>query len=114
MLLPLLFLGSSGGILVFLIGFHMLQGKPPADQPESSEIDIKAQKKAALGLVISPLATPILAGPSTIATAMNFAASGGFSQLITTIRISSLIMYIDLFLICFWRAFRQSHWPERS
>lgn len=112
MLLPLLFLGSSGGILVFLIGFHMLQGKPPADQPESSEIDIKAQKKAALGLAISPLATPILAGPSTIATAMNFAASGGFSQLITTIVSFGLLCILTYFLFVFGERFVKAIGPS--
>ena len=35
-----------------------------------------------LGISVSPLAMPILAGPGTIAAAMNFSANGGMSELL--------------------------------
>ena len=65
----------TGGLLVMLIGFHMLQGDSSSVQSpkdaEGSDLD------SALSVAVSPLAVPILAGPGTIATAMNFVAAGG-------------------------------------
>ncbi|WP_194090802.1 MarC family protein [Vibrio hibernica] len=91
----------TGGILVFLIGFHMLQGKGLAEKPKTHGADLQAQKQAALGLAVSPLATPLLAGPGTIATAMNFAASGGFTQLIITIVSFGLLCVLTYFIFVF-------------
>lgn len=67
----------AGGILVFVIGYHMLQGQSSnlhqqSDQPEDD-------------IAISPLAIPILAGPGTIATAMNYSASGEWTEISITI-----------------------------
>lgn len=74
----------TGGILVFLIGFHMLQGdsthrktKEKAYSPQQSD--------AVLSIAVSPLATPILAGPGTIASAMNFATTGGVIETVVTV-----------------------------
>ena len=63
----------TGGILVFLIGFHMLQGESTHSKAKE-KVNSDAQQDAALSIAVSPLAMPILAGPGTIATAMNFAA----------------------------------------
>jgi multiple antibiotic resistance protein len=63
----------AGGILIGLVGYHMLQGESSTVHTPSPE-DNEASREAALGVAISPLALPILAGPGTIATAMNFAA----------------------------------------
>jgi len=68
----------GGGLLIFLIGFHMLQGRQSSVHRPSDEEKEKS-REAALSVAISPLAMPILAGPGTIATAMNFAASGGLA-----------------------------------
>lgn len=65
----------AGGILVFLIGLDLLharhsrmhQPRPEVPLPEESPDDI----------ALTPLATPILAGPGTISTAINFAGEGG-------------------------------------
>ncbi|MBD1576133.1 MarC family protein [Vibrio sp. S11_S32] len=102
----------TGGILVFLIGFHMLQGKSPADKPQTKDVDIEAQKKAALGLAITPLAMPLLAGPGTIATAMNFAASGGITQLVTTIISFGLLCILTYFLFVFGERFVKAIGPS--
>ncbi|GEM80179.1 MarC family protein [Vibrio superstes] len=74
----------TGGILVFMIGFNMLQGKSEHTQ-SNKNLSALEQKQAALGIAVSPLAMPILAGPGTIATAMNFAAVGGNFEVVITI-----------------------------
>lgn len=63
----------TGGILVALVGYHMLQGEHSRVHTPTDE-DNRMSRDAALDIAISPLAMPILAGPGTIATAMNFAA----------------------------------------
>ena len=63
----------AGGVLVALVGYNLLQGKHSSVHTPTAE-DNKKSENAALGIAISPLAMPILAGPGTIVTAMNFAA----------------------------------------
>ena len=75
----------TGGILVVQIGFHMLQGQTSSVQSPAKDIDKQAQQKAALGIAVSPLAMPIMAGPGTIATAMNFASAPGRGEVIITV-----------------------------
>ena len=58
-----------GGILIFFIGFEMLQSK-------KSSIHHQGEVMFDDGVTISPLAIPILAGPGTIVTAMNFVVKG--------------------------------------
>jgi len=84
----------AGGILVFRIGLDMLNGK-------QSEVHHPAETGAAgessadqLGVAVSPLAMPILAGPGTIATAMNFVAVRDFSHLAITIGVFALMCAI--------------------
>jgi len=68
----------TGGILIFMIGYHMLNGKTsPVQKTRKSDANASAppseeEEEARLSIAISPLATPLLAGPGTIATAMNF------------------------------------------
>lgn len=74
----------TGGILVALIGYQMLQGassKEHRPNPANKE----GASEAALSIAVSPLAIPILAGPGTIATAMNFASTGGIREMMVTI-----------------------------
>jgi len=74
----------AGGLLVMLIGFQMLHGeqsKVHQAKQENSDDDLQSQ----LGVAITPLAIPVLAGPGTIATAMNFASTGGAEQYIVTV-----------------------------
>jgi len=74
----------TGGLLVFLIGFHMLQGNQSSVH-QLNEEDTKKSRDAALSVAVSPLAIPILAGPGTIATAMNLSARGGLPEIMVTI-----------------------------
>lgn len=73
----------TGGILVFLIGYHMVQGGGHGSHTPANT-DIQSAKDAELAVAVSPLAVPILAGPGTIATAMNFAA-GGIAHIVVSI-----------------------------
>ncbi len=61
----------AGGIIVFIIGFQMLNAK---ENPihEQTKDDKNNMDKAANEMAISPLGIPLLAGPGTISTAMNF------------------------------------------
>ena len=74
-----------GGLLVALVGYHMLQGGEHSSVQHPSEADKKKSLEAELEIAITPLAMPILAGPGTIATAMNFASTGGISEFIMTV-----------------------------
>lgn len=71
----------TGGVVVFGIGFKMLQGEQSrVHNPSKSDLDLEAE----LEVAISPLAVPILAGPGTITTAMTFVSRDRpFSILIT-------------------------------
>lgn len=62
----------AGGIIVFFIGYDMLKGKVAGahktkiEDPDSTYDD----------MAISPLGMPLLAGPGTISSAMNFVGEG--------------------------------------
>ncbi len=66
----------AGGALVSLVGYHLLQGEHSRVHTPSEEDNTNSQE-AAIGISISPLAMPLLAGPGTIATAMSFSAESG-------------------------------------
>ena len=85
-----------GGILVALVGYHMLQGGEHSSIQHPSEEDKQKSLNAELEVAITPLAMPILAGPGTIATAMSFASGGDVSDFIVTVGaffVLSLITY---------------------
>jgi len=77
----------TGGILLFYVGFEMLQSKPSKIHNQN---DIKPDD----GVAISPLAIPILAGPGTIVTAMSYITSGGFVQLAIIIFIFAVMILL--------------------
>jgi multiple antibiotic resistance protein len=61
----------AGGLLLFVVGYQLLHGRESAiHHPEPRDRDGPV---AAADVAITPLAIPILAGPGTISTAMNFA-----------------------------------------
>jgi len=74
-----------GGILIFYLGFEMLQSKKSS---------IHQNQKTAFddSVAVSPLAIPVMAGPGTIVTAMNFVVKANFIHVITTILIFALII----------------------
>jgi multiple antibiotic resistance protein len=82
-----------GGILVALIGYQMLHGKQSAVHQLDGR-DQQLSLEAALDIAVTPLAIPILAGPGTIATAMNYASTTGNGELIITIAAFALLCLI--------------------
>jgi multiple antibiotic resistance protein len=88
----------TGGLLVFSIGYNMLQGSHSKVHQLHEEDNAKC-REAALSVAVSPLAMPILAGPGTIATAMSFSAKGGILEVANTIAAFAVICIITY--ICF-------------
>lgn len=87
----------AGGILVFLVGYNMLHGKTSKmHHPKSATSRVSS--KDDLNVAISPLAMPILAGPGTIATAMNYSATGDITELIITV-VAFLVLCIITVLL---------------
>lgn len=81
----------TGGILVFLIGYQMLHGS-------NSKLHTAADGDYS-DVAVSPLAVPLLAGPGTIATAMNYSAGGGWTEIAVTL-VAFLILCLVTF-VCF-------------
>ena len=90
----------TGGIIVFFIGLHMLQGNQSSVQHPSEE-DKQDSRDAALSIAVSPLGTPLLAGPGTIATAMNFSAGGGITDMLVTVSVFAALCVITYFFFIF-------------
>ena len=79
----------TGGIIVFIIGYQMLKGS--GNTLHQGE-DLQAEDVS-----ISPLAVPLLAGPGTIATAMNYSAAAGWAQIVITIAMFGVLCLITFF-----------------
>ena len=86
----------TGGLLIFMIGYHMLQGrsspvqktkKTPTSAGESEAEISEDDQESRLSIAVSPLATPLLAGPGTIATAMSFISSSDEPYLRTVLAV---------------------------
>ncbi len=120
----------TGGILVFLVGFHMLTGHkskvthPHAMTKSETGSDLNSDlnttmdsrpdaevysdtAESAEDIIFSPLAIPILAGPGTIATAMNYAAAGTLLESFITVAAFFVICLITY--ICFINGNRLVH-----
>jgi multiple antibiotic resistance protein len=78
----------TGGILVFFVGQEMLRSKK--SELHSHDATAGAGKDVA----ISPLAIPILAGPGTIVTAMNYVTEGVFMKTGIVILIFALMCFL--------------------
>ena len=77
----------TGGILIFYVGFEMLQSK-------KSKIHHQEEIEPDDGIAISPLAIPILAGPGTIVTAMNNVTNASFIHIGIVIVLFALMIYL--------------------
>ncbi len=85
----------AGGALIALVGYHMLQGEQSSVHHPSEDDKAKSQDSA-LDIAITPLALPVLAGPGTIATAMNFAADSTMPEIIRVVGALAVICALTL------------------
>ena len=77
----------AGGILIFHVGYEMIQSKTPSTQNHSNfEIDES--------IAVSPIAIPILAGPGTIVTAMNNTIHATYTHIIINIAMLALMLLL--------------------
>ncbi len=74
----------TGGILIFYVGFEMLMSKKSA--VHSQHVD------SASNIAISPLAIPILAGPGTIVTAMNYVTHATLTHVLIVIAVFGVMV----------------------
>jgi multiple antibiotic resistance protein len=84
----------AGGIIVFFIGYDMLQGKAAG----AHKTKLKSDDTSLDDMAISPLGIPLLAGPGTISTAMNFVGQG--KSFMNTILI--IFVFAMVCLITYW------------
>lgn len=64
----------AGGILIFGIAYSLLHAKPAhMNAPRDHEVETSTREN---DITVTPLATPLLAGPGTIATVMGLSAGG--------------------------------------
>ncbi len=77
----------TGGILLFYVGFEMLQSK-------TSKIHHQQDVEVDEGVAVSPLAIPILAGPGTIVTAMNNVTNANFIHIAIVIAIFAVMIFL--------------------
>jgi multiple antibiotic resistance protein len=85
----------AGGIIVFFIGYNLLQGKVSGAQHSKIQDTIKSYEDMA----ISPLGIPLLAGPGTISTAMNFVGeANSFLYTVLIVLIFALVCIITYYM----------------
>ena len=88
----------AGGIIVFIIGFQMLNAKENPIHAQSQE-EKEQMLQIAHDMAITPLGIPLLAGPGTISTAMNFVgAEKSIMNVVMVIAIFGLMCLITYLL----------------
>lgn len=65
----------AGGFIVFVMGYNLLNAKDSPMHTQSFTNREDMEKKAE-DIAITPLGTPLLAGPGTISASMNFVGAG--------------------------------------
>ena len=85
----------AGGILVAVIGYHMINGN---HSPSYKGMEQQAVNSDPMSIAISPLAMPLFAGPGTITTALSLANGGLQNQLITVVAFALLCVITCLLL----------------
>lgn len=78
----------TGGLLVFFVGFEMIRA-------QQSSIDNQTEIDFNEGISISPLAIPILAGPGTIVTAMNYTTTASYLDMAILVVMFGLVMLLN-------------------
>ena len=85
----------AGGILVAVIGYHMINGN---HSPSYKGMEQQAVNSDPMSIAISPLAIPLFAGPGTITTALSLANGGLRNQLMTVVAFALLCVITYLLL----------------
>lgn len=85
----------AGGILVAVIGYHMINGN---HSPSYKGMEQQAVNSDPMSIAISPLAMPLFAGPGTITTALSLANGGLQNQRITVLAFAILCVITYLLL----------------
>ncbi len=78
----------TGGAILFYTGFEMLQSKPSS---------VKHLKNPIIdeNIAISPLAIPLLAGPGTIVTGMNYVSNTDYKHVLIVIILFGVICLLN-------------------
>ncbi len=84
----------TGGIIVFFIGYDLLKGKKSGVHHAKMELPIESYEAIAK----SPLGIPLLAGPGTISTAMNFVGEKSVFYTIAVILVFAIVCVITFFM----------------
>jgi len=87
----------AGGILLFYVGFEMLMS-------QKSKIHSPRSLDQSDSIAVSPLAIPILAGPGTIVTAMNYVTDTGTAHILIVVGMFALMIGLN------YLAFTSSTW----
>ena len=84
----------AGGVIVFLIGYGLLQGKRSGVHSSNLENSIESYE----AMAISPLGIPLLSGPGTISTAMGFVGEKSFFYTLVVIFVFAVVCVITFFM----------------
>jgi multiple antibiotic resistance protein len=102
----------AGGIIVFIIGFQMLNAKENHIHSQTPE-EVELRNQEAHDMAISPLGIPLLAGPGTISTAMNFVGvEKSILNVILVIAIFGLMCLITYLLFIYSRKLAEKIGPS--
>lgn len=97
----------AGGVIIGIVGFHLLQGEHTSFH-KPSEMGVGERDSSVIDIAITPLGIPVLAGPGTIATAMNFAADSTLPEIVRVLIAFGLICMVTFL------AFIGGPWLARS
>ncbi|PWJ43683.1 MarC family protein [Sediminitomix flava] len=84
----------TGGILIFYVGFEMLMSKTSKIHTNENLEDNDSDDG---NIAVSPLAIPILAGPGTIVTAMNYVTEANVSHVGIVIAVFGVMIVLTYF-----------------
>jgi multiple antibiotic resistance protein len=90
----------TGGLLIISIGFEMLHGETSKVQKPSLRAHEDSLDRL-LSVAVSPLGIPLLSGPGTITTAVNYGATGKPGDMILTILAFGLLCALTFFAFIF-------------
>ena len=89
-----------GGVLVAIVGFEMVHGQSSPVQAPTTE-DQEDCRETQLSVAVSPLATPLIAGPGTISTTMGFAGDGNVVRVGMTLVAAAIVCAVTLISFLF-------------